>query len=106
MRETKTTRITLKEPSTTIKKVEEDQEIVKGNQENIEDNQDVVVEDEQEIVRDDQEIIKDNPDFRTAKSRREVVQTCPKPKPKSVYKMKDLPLRYRGIHTLYLKIKK
>ena len=35
------------------------------------------------------EIIKDNPDFRTAKSRREVVQTCPKPKPKSVYKMKD-----------------
>ena len=35
------------------------------------------------------EIIKDNPDFKTAKSRREVVQTCPKPKPKSVYKMKD-----------------
>ena len=35
------------------------------------------------------EIIKDNPEFKTAKCRREIVQTCPKPRSKSVYKMKE-----------------
>ena len=35
------------------------------------------------------EIIKDDPEFKTAKSRREIVQTCPKPKPKSAYKLME-----------------